>query len=214
MEVGLNEKRVVLFPNGQPAERDKRDACISLVICAGGDLDRIHDGPWHADPDGPDAEAGFLRYISRIQEVVNGTRPPLVVLTRTNPLPLAVLAKRRRICAALRNLNRAIWVLFVDPSRDPFFCSNASRLGEFETACQAEEVSAQLCVWSPDSTQRSFLLEQYVVWHPQTVRDKDFKERLAKLAKELELVPSEPVTQTRLRAAVFPDEPVSSRRRY
>lgn len=210
----MNENRVVLFPYGQPAERDKRDTCLSLVICAGGDLNRIHDGPWDSDPASAQAEAGFLRYISRIQEVVSGTRPPFVVLTRTNPLPLAVLAKRRRICAAIRNLNRAIWVLFVDPAKDPFFCSNASRLGEFENGCQAEAMSAQLSLWSPDSSQRSFLLEQYVVWHPQTVRDKDFKERLVKLAKELELVPSEPVTQTRLRAAVFPDEPVSSRRRY
>jgi len=209
----LADNRIVLFPYGQPVDRDKRDACLALVLHAGGDLNRIHDGPWDSDPASEGAEKNFLRYISRIQEIVNGSRPPLVVLTRTNPLPLAVLAKRRRLCGAIKNLNRAPWAIFVDSVLDPFFYRNASKLGTFDTKCEGKDENAMFCLWTPDEAQRSAVQERYIVWFPQTACDGFFKVRMAMHLKDLDQVPIEPVTQARVRALTDLDEPVSSVRR-
>lgn len=211
----MSDCRIVLFPYGQPVDRDKRDACSALVIHSGGDIGRILDGPWDSDPASEAAETNFLRYVSRIQEIVSGSRPPLVVLTRSNPLPLAVLAKRRRVCAAIRNLSRAIWVVFVDPVNDPFFCRNANKLGTFDVVCDADASESVFTVWTPNETQRSAEHERYMVWSPQTACGDYFKARLAILIKDLDMVPPVSVTQTRLSAVQFPDEPPSaSRRRY
>ncbi len=203
----MSESRIVLFPYGQPVERDKRDACLALVIHADGDLGRILDGPWDSDPASEAAETNFLRYVSRIAEIANGSRPPLVVLTRSNPLPLAVLAKRRRVCAAIKNLNRAIWTVFVDPVSDPFFCQNANKLGAFDVACDADAPESAFTVWTPDETQRSAEHERYAVWSPQTACDDYFKARLAILTKDLDRIPPASVTQARLRALTDLDDP-------
>lgn len=206
----MNSNRIVLFPYGQPAE-GKRDACIALLIKAGGDLNRFLDGPWGDDPSSLRAESQFLRCVARLNEVVSGSQPPFILLARTNPLPLAVQAKRRRLCEALPNLNRALWILFVVPTENPFFARNAAQLGTFDVDAYEP---ARFTVWTP-ADQRAADGERYVVWTPETRIDDSFKTGLISALGEASKNPIEPVTLTRLRSLQFPDEPLSaSRRRY
>lgn len=212
----MEESRIVLFPYGQPVAQDGRDACMSLVLGAGGDLIRVYDGPWDRDPTSAEAEVSFLRCISRIQEVVSGYRPPLVILTRTNPLPLAVLAKRRRICGAIKNLNRAAWIIFADPATDPFFLRNAGELGTFDVDSAGNGDQSAITVWTPSQTddqRQNEGVERYVIWHSSTPRDKAFRKRMAELWDELDQIPIMSTTMTRSRTLTELDEPVASVRR-
>ena len=119
----VSDRRLVLFPHGQPAALPHRNRCLELLLRAGGDLGRIIDAP-----------AGrieqFATYCSRIRGIREGTEQVMVVLTRTNPLALTVLDTRSRLEAKLPMLRHALWVIFFSPEDDPFFMASAERLGQ------------------------------------------------------------------------------------
>lgn len=91
----------------------------------GGDLDRIIDGP-AASID------GFGRHVARLSIVRTARELPLVVLTRTNPLAMNLVGARRALEAAVPSLARALWLVFFDPTHDPFFVDTARRLGHLD----------------------------------------------------------------------------------
>ncbi|MDQ7814731.1 MAG: hypothetical protein RDU25_02940 [Patescibacteria group bacterium] len=215
----MNEKPIVLFPYGQLPSRNRaeaaaREQCMSLIFSAGGDIMRVFDGPWGSDPSSLEAENAFLRCISRLNEVVNGSMPPYIVMTRVSPLPLIVLAKRRRLCEDSPSLKRALWILYVDPDREPFFFNNANSLGLFDLDPKAMGSRLSLITWCPKEEWRSSESEKYAVIMPYTVADKHFKEQVTVLRRELCALPARSQTNTRMRAvsADADPPPVSHRR--
>lgn len=125
-------RRIVLYPYGPPRSAEHRETCLSFMVALGGDIHRIIDGPF------PTIDR-FIRYASRIAAVNEGSRP-LVVLTRTVPLAMAVLNARRKIETALPSLQRATWAIFVDPAEDPFFEAAAHKIGALQQGLHAAPI--------------------------------------------------------------------------
>jgi hypothetical protein len=114
---------LVLLPYGLPAEEAYRDLCTQFILRAGGDIDRMIDQPVN-DID------RFGRYVARIPVLRAGTNEvPLVLLSRTAPLPLTVFNARRTLETHVPSLHGAHWMLFVSDEDDPFFEDGARRLG-------------------------------------------------------------------------------------
>lgn len=178
----MNEtsKRIAIFPYGQPADKERSSKCTELLLSCGADLQRFMDGPWSSDEQ-------FFRCLSFLTEVAEGSHPPYMVLTRCNPLVLKVLAARRRLCKELPNLNRAMWVIFVDPVTEPFFFAEAQRLGQFDAQPDPDRINDSLMVWSVQS-QDAKRPERFLVLTPQTKKDDYFQTRLALLWNELNAI--------------------------
>lgn len=114
---------LVLLPYGLPPLEAHRDLCTQFLLRAGGDIDRMIDQPTN-DVD------RFGRYVARIPVLRTGTNEvPLVLLTRTSPLPLTVFNARRILETHVPSLHGARWMLFVTEEDDPFFEDGARRLG-------------------------------------------------------------------------------------
>jgi len=188
--------RLALFPDGQPESSVDREKCTALLLSCGADLQRFIDGPWSS-------VETMLRYLGRIDDVASGRRPPFVVLTRINPLALTVPVMRRRLCDALVNLRRALWVIYV-PDAEPFFFRNAASLGDFDLLGDSDPPGAEsVRVWTLENGTNGRLPERYLVLTPRTVRDKYLHERVNTLWDEAEAYPLEPVTSRRI-SAVLP----------
>lgn len=210
----MNQKPIVLFPYGSLPGLDRREECLSLIVSAGGDVQRVFDGPWGREPGSEESEQKFLKCVSRLNEVVSGSAPPYLVLTRVYPLPLAVLAKRRRFCGLFPNLKKGLWILYVDPVNEPFFFNDAKTLGSFDLDPNPSSKQHPLVAWYPSEELQSSRGEMYAVMTPGTIVDKRFKERIATMRDELSSLPAESQTYTRLRAIGLDLEPpLSSRRR-
>ncbi|MCC6646336.1 MAG: hypothetical protein IT374_12290 [Polyangiaceae bacterium] len=115
-------RTLVLLPYGMPDAPAHREACASILLSCGGDIERMIDRP-------VDDLERFGRYVSRIPALREGAQPPIVLLTRTSPLPLTVVSARRSLERAAPALGRASWILFVTDEDDPFFADGARRLG-------------------------------------------------------------------------------------
>ena len=117
-------RSVVLRPYGLPDAETDREACTKFILRAGGDIDRLIDQP------AADIER-FARHAARIP-VLRDEEPadrPIVMITRTTPLPLTTVAARRTLEAAVPSLRLAAWMVYVNISEDPFFDRAASELG-------------------------------------------------------------------------------------
>jgi hypothetical protein len=115
----------------------------------------------------------FIAYLSRIRDFNAGHVEPLVVLTKTNPLPLAILHTRRRLERALPALHHARWMIYLRPEEDPFFDSSAALgwlVGELHTAP----------VWVGPNMERFVVISKQVD-DPLTLRN-----RMASLARDAE----------------------------
>lgn len=98
---------------------------MSVVLRAGADTRRLIEG------DGWPLER-FAAHVARLQALRGVAAGPLVVLTRTNPIALAVLQTRRVLEEAVPELERAVWIVFHDPALDPFFETAVAGLGSVE----------------------------------------------------------------------------------
>ncbi len=114
--------RIIICPHGLPCRLEAREHCSRLVLRCGGDLERVIEGV-------SGALERFLTHVSRIRAVAADGPRPLVLLTRTNPLGLAILQTRRAMEDAVPALADADWTIFVDECDDPFFMEAAGRLG-------------------------------------------------------------------------------------
>lgn len=199
-------KNMVLFPSGQPATQKNRDHCTAHLIACGADLIRFLDGPWSSLEQ-------FVRYISRLDEIVSGRVPPYVVLTQTNPLKLVVMPVREKLCKDIVNLKLALWIIYVDPEEDPFFFANAAKSGTFDLVDE-DAGGDPVRVWTPSQKTADGTRESYIVLTPQTARDKYFKARIESLWEDTLVRAPEPVTASRLRATLaMLDAEQASRRR-
>ena len=116
----FDSERLVLFPYGRPHADIHRGHCDGLLLRAGGDVRRFVEPPI-AELD------AFIRYASRMSKAFE--QPPMVVLTRTNPIALTVVQARREIEAEIPELARARWFVYLSPEQDPFFLGSAQSLG-------------------------------------------------------------------------------------
>lgn len=98
---------------------------MGLMLRAGADAQRVIDG------DGWPLER-FASHIARVKALRSPQARPLVVLTRTNPIALALLQTRRLLEEAVPELEHAPWLVFHDPGVDPFFESAVAGLGSLE----------------------------------------------------------------------------------
>jgi len=97
---------------------------MDAVWRCGGDLNRVIDSPTRKLDD-------FARYVSRMKALALGIAP-LVVLTRTNPLALAVTGARRTLENFVPALRNAAWLVFYERREDPFFEAEADSIGILE----------------------------------------------------------------------------------
>jgi len=100
-----------------------------VLLKAGADTQRIIESEgWPLDR--------FAAHLGRMKALRAGSgavgSAPLVVLTRTNPVALAVLQTRRQLEEAVPELEHAAWLVFHDPGLDPFFESSVAGLGMLE----------------------------------------------------------------------------------
>lgn len=121
------------------------ERCTDLLLRCGADLQRITEGrDWTVER--------FTNHIRRMPAVAGNGIAPLVLLTRTNPLALAVLQTRRVLEEAVPGLARASWIIFHDEQDDPFFVGAASELGSFDVAYEHGPI------WTTSSEQRFLIL--------------------------------------------------------
>jgi len=121
-----NERRIVLFPYGQPSGAAHRERCSGLVVACGGDPARMIDAP-------TTSLERFVSYVEKIRVLRDGAESPLVILTRTNPLALTVLNARRQMERQFPLLASATWAVYVAPDEDPFFSSSAQNMGRLDS---------------------------------------------------------------------------------
>lgn len=122
--------RLVLCPQGQPQPLRLREAWTRTLQRLGGDLGRILDAP-------SSTVDRFGQHVARLAVLRSVREPPLVVLTQTNPVAIAVLGARRTLEATVPALAHASWILFLDTVEDPFFLETAARLGELDGTAEA-----------------------------------------------------------------------------
>lgn len=143
-------KKIVLFPFGPVRDDASRGICEGLIFQCGGDIERFFDSP-------VSSIERFIRYVSRIEDLVRpGFPPQVVVITQTVPLALTAIKSRRMMCMALPLLERALWTVFVDPALDPAFEITASKLGDLD------DQLSHAPVWTTHAGER------YLVLTPQT----------------------------------------------
>jgi hypothetical protein len=116
--------RLVLMPYGPPRP-ELMGPCLDAVKRCGGDLNRIIDAPAKSLND-------FARYVGKMKAIAFGGPSPLVVLTRTSPLALAVTGARRLLERSVPALESAAWIVFYDRKEDPFFEAEADAVGILE----------------------------------------------------------------------------------
>lgn len=119
---------------------------MAVLLRAGADAQRVIDGEgWSIER--------FVAHVARLKALRGVAAGPLVVLTRTNPLALAVLQTRRVLEDAVPELERAPWIVFHDPAADPFFETAVRGLGS------VEDVEWSLApIWYAPHAQRFLIL--------------------------------------------------------
>ena len=163
-------RTLVLLPYGLPEIAAHREACSEILISCGGDVDRLIDQP-------ADDLDRFGKYVARIPALREGgaREPPIVMLTRTSPLPLTVVSARRTLERAVPTLARASWLLFVTNEDDPFFVDGAQRLGTL--SCDLSQAPIWLgpdgmpfLVTTPGTRAHDVLSERYLTLRGQAER--------------------------------------------
>ncbi len=175
-------RRITFFPYGQSADPKLRTACEAALIKCGADTQRIFDGPWRN-------EEHFITYASRLCSALDSSSPAIVALARSNPIKLHILGKRKLLCQSLPFLNRALWIIFIDPWVERRFFISATELGVFDGTPESDGEQTGLLVWMPNEEQRSCVNERYVVLTPHTRFDEYFHSRLSVLWDEIDRAP-------------------------
>lgn len=159
-------KRLVFFPHGRVKDPEAQQACEALLMHCDADVSRF------VDTSAESIEANF-KVVKRLENIVNGRAPVIVALTRTSPLALQVIHRRRRLSGEFPSLTQALWVIFMDEKQDPFFESEAEKLGSFDSPLASSPI------WRENTTD-----ERYLVLTPSTkdiglLRSQLFKIRMA-----------------------------------
>ena len=121
--------RMILYPQGQPTQGALQERCLQYALWCGGDIARVVDSP-------VTSLDVYCRYVSRVRDLLEGKEQAIVILTRTNPLALAVVSLRRQLECRMPTLRTARWLIFLVPGEDPFFLQMATRLGHLSSGVQ------------------------------------------------------------------------------
>lgn len=121
------EDRLVLMPQGLPPRIDMHEACVKLLLASGADIHRIFDSPI-------ETVDRFASHLARAKVPLSSRPEPLVVLTKTSPIALAIFLNRKVLEKALPSLRRAAWLIFHDPNEDPFFGREVLSMGMLDTS--------------------------------------------------------------------------------
>lgn len=109
---------------------------MSVLLRAGMDEQRVIDGEgWTLER--------YAHHIARLTALKSDTARPLVVLTRTTPLALAVTQTRRVLEEAVPELERAPWLIYHDPALDPFFQSAVEAAGVLDVDMEGAPIWVQ-----------------------------------------------------------------------
>jgi hypothetical protein len=120
--VGRQQRRLVLYPQGEPPGESSRNRCAELVHWCGGDPQRVI-----ARTNG--TLEHFARHLTRLVVLRAASEKPLVVYTKTSP-PSSVLDARAVLESIVPQLCGAPSIVYVDPASDPDFIEAAADLGE------------------------------------------------------------------------------------
>ena len=193
----MNKKnRIVLFPFGHVSDPGARELCDGILLRCGADLGRIFDSPM------VNVER-YVKFIGRIDDVRNGSNPPIIVFTKGTPLPLNVIYTRRKLVQCFPGLQRSLWIIFVDPIADPFFENEARTIGDLDDELDKSPI------WK-----EGIMGERYLVLTPQTSYVELVEQRAQKILS-LTLAPRPRGLSSSSNAAVrgpsSTDDPSSSR---
>jgi hypothetical protein len=119
-------RRVVIAPQGMPAESSGRERCSELLLRCGADLSRIIEGP-------RPTPGQFAEYVAGIRDVRDAMAPALILLTRISPARNLVEI-RDALEARVPSLTNAPWLLFADPLVEPDCIDGLRALGKLEGA--------------------------------------------------------------------------------
>lgn len=161
----FERNRIALFPHGPASDPEARQTCEGLLLHCGADVSRIVDTT-------PTSLEGFVKSVGCMDGVRDGSVPSIIVLTRTSPVALLVLKLRRQVCTEFPALSQALWVIFVDDRQEPFFQSEAEKLGTFDGPL------AQSPIWHEQATD-----DRYIILTPQTKDAGNLQSQLIKLRR-------------------------------
>ena len=168
---------LVLLPYGLPSEDAERERCLALLLALGADIARM------IDCFGGDLER-FTAHAARLSVLRSpGQTPPIVVLTRTAPLALTVVACRRTLESAVPALALATWVIWQSAEEDPFFEPAARESGVLTGSLDVAPI------WASNARSAYLVVSRSVrdlSVLPQRI------EQLAKITKQLERRPTAP----------------------
>lgn len=132
-EIFNSPHRIVLFPHG-PAQTPKAQQILTgLLIACGTDHARFIDARFPAThtETGPER---YMRYIGRSHLNSSDLSQAMIVLTKTNPLVMAIMQTRRQMIKSFPVLRTGLWIIFADHEENPFLLSNLDdlRLGTLD----------------------------------------------------------------------------------
>jgi hypothetical protein len=104
-------RRVVIAPQGLPADAAQRERCSELLLRCGADLSRVIE----AERRSP---AQFADFVATVRDIRDGLAPCLVIFTRVKP-PSALVELRTLIEARVPALASSPWLLYADPLVEP-----------------------------------------------------------------------------------------------
>lgn len=121
------QKRAVLFPQGNLTQAQDKDMAAQMLIFCGADPMRFID---HAYPN-LDEDAAFEKYIKYIRRLDKATlENAITLLINTENVPYGILKPRQVLQQQIPALARALWCVYVDPQRDPFVFNNLASVGK------------------------------------------------------------------------------------
>jgi hypothetical protein len=128
--------RLVLVPQGMPSDAKGEADCVDVIRRCGGDVRRLIDSPT--------ATVGaFAEHVSRLK-AFDARAWPLVILHRTNPVALSIVAIRRELEERVPRLHYAAWIIVHDPDVEPFFGEQARQLGTFDDGAAGARIWSSL----------------------------------------------------------------------
>jgi hypothetical protein len=146
-----SESRIVLFPHGS-VQSDDSDIFIRLLLKCGADIDRF----WinNCLPNSSIIELDdYLDYLHRSRLCNCDERGnALVALAKTNPPAIMLTVARRSLVAQHPELQRTLWIAWIDLRDNPFIFTNLRESGTIE-----DEVS-QAPIWIDRDDQAYLLL--------------------------------------------------------
>ncbi len=121
------QKRAVLFPQGNLEYAKDKDKAAQMLIFCGADPMRFID---HAYPNLDEDEAfeKYIKYICRLDRPTLETA--IALLVNTENVAFGILKPRQLLEQRLPALKSALWCVYIDAQRDPLVFHNLASVGK------------------------------------------------------------------------------------